>query len=250
MDATQAIGWRNTTTTSFAASGDNGAIPRLDDQPRRQHPAGAAQQRDQGHQGHRPCQGGVLQPRRVGEGPHRPAHDRGGRAERRAQAGRHDRRADQRQHGRRARHRGPAEGLQVHLRVPRQGEHRQDQRTAGLRCRGGRLPDRRRARAPRLLLQRLRPAGARDAGGVEAGPVLQPQQPAVPLPLHRPGAVGADRGEDHPLRGGRRHRRHHLRYRPLPEGRQRRQGEGHRRRPRGLGVLRRLRAAVSRRGRR
>lgn len=47
-----------------------------------------------------------------------------------------------------------------------------------------------------------------------------------------------------------RHRRHHLRDRALPEGRQRGPGPGRRRRPRGLRVLRRVRAAVSRRGRR
>ena len=46
---------------------------------------------------------------------------RRGRGERRAPAGRHDRRADQRQHRRGPGHRRPGPGLPVHLRVPRQG---------------------------------------------------------------------------------------------------------------------------------
>ena len=46
--------------------------------------------------------------------------------------------------------------------------------------------------APRLLLQRLRPARL-AAGRVEAGPVLQPAQPALALRDHRPGDLGADR---------------------------------------------------------
>ena len=50
-------------------------------------------------------------------------------------------------------------GYKLHLRVPRQGVHRQDQRAAGVRRRGRRVPDRRGPRAPRLVLQRLRPAG-------------------------------------------------------------------------------------------
>ncbi|GAA3302894.1 hypothetical protein GCM10020295_50030 [Streptomyces cinereospinus] len=77
-----------------------------------------------------------------------------------------------------------------------------------------------------------------------------PPQPALPLPLDRPRAVGADGRADHPLRGRRRHRRHHLRDRALPQGGQRRPGRGRRRRPRGLRVLGRVRAAVPRRGRR
>ena len=38
------------------------------------------------------------------------------------------------------------------------------------------------------------------AGRLEARPVLQPEQPALPLRDHRPGDLGADRGPDHPLR--------------------------------------------------
>lgn len=56
--------------------------------------------------------------------------------------------------------------------------------------------------------------------------------------------------EDHPLRRGRRHRRHDHRHRALPQGDQQRRRPGHRHRPGGLGLLRRLRPAVPGRGRR
>ena len=56
------------------------------------------------------------------------------------------------------------------------------------------------------------------AGRVEARPVLQPEQPALALRDDRPGDLGADRGQDHPLRLRRRHRRHDQRHRPLPQG--------------------------------
>ena len=84
--------------------------------------------------------------------------------------------------------------------VPRQGQRGQDQRPQGVRRRGGRLPDRGRPRPPRLLLQRLGPADARDRGRLEARPVLQPEQPALALRGHRPGDLAADRGPHHPLR--------------------------------------------------
>ena len=161
-------------------------------------------------------------------------------AVRRAAAGRDDRRADVRQHRHRAGHRRPAARLPLHLRLPGQGQPGQDRHAARLRRRGGRLPDRGRARGPALVLLGLRPAGPRDARRLEAGPVRQPEQPALALRDHRPGAVGADRRADHPLRRRRRHRRHDQRRRPLPQGA--RAGAGHRRRPGGLGVLRRHRA--------
>ena len=44
-----------------------------------------------------------------------------------------------------------------------------------------------------------RPA-LQGAGRLEARPVLQPEQPALPLRDHRPRDLGADRGPDHPLR--------------------------------------------------
>ena len=59
------------------------------------------------------------------------------------------------------------------------------------------------------------------------------ENPGRPRAHDRPGAVGADRGPDHPLRGERRDGRHDLRRRPRPEGAQ--PGDpGHRRRSRGL----------------
>ena len=102
--------------------------------------------------------------------------------------------------------------------------------------------------APRLLLQRLRPARV-AAGRLEARPVLQPAQPALALRDHRPGDLGADRGADHPLRRRRRHRRHDQRHRSLPQGAEPRRPGG-RRRPGRLGLLRRHRPPLPGRGRR
>ena len=80
-------------------------------------------------------------------------------------------------------------------------------------------------------------------------PVRQPGQPAVAREDHRPRAVGPDSRPHHPLRRRRRHVRVDHRRRPLPQGPEP-GGADHRRRPRGLGVLRRVRPAVPRRGRR
>ena len=95
-----------------------------------------------------------------------------GREGRPAPARRHDRRADQRQHRRRAGPGGPAHGLPVRVRLPRQGQRGQAERAAGVRRRGRGLPDRGRAGGPALVLQRLRPAGPGDPRRVEARPVL------------------------------------------------------------------------------
>ena len=141
-------------------------------------------------------------------------------------------------------------GYQCVFVLPGQGQPGQDQRAEGVRRPGRGLPHRGGARGPAVLLLGERPPGARDRGRLEAGPVLQPEQPAVPLRDHRPRALEADRRPDHPLRHRRRHRRHHQRHRPLPQGGQRRPGAGRRRRPGGLGLLRRHRPAVPRRGRR
>ncbi len=59
-----------------------------------------------------------------------------------------------------------------------------------------------------------------------------------------------DRRQDHALRGRHRHRRHDLRHRPVPQGGVGGRGQGDRRRPGGLGLLRRHRAALPGRGRR
>ncbi len=195
-------------------------------------------------------EGGVPQPGRVGEGPDRHPDDRGRRGVRRAAS--------------------PAARSSSPPRATPGSGWRWSPRPSGYHCvfvcpdkvsedkqnvlkaygaRGGRLPDGRRARAPRLLLQRLGPAGPRDRGRLEAQPVRQREQPALALRDHRPGDLGADRGQDHPLRRRRRHRRHDQRHRPLPQGAEPRR-PGDRRRPGRLGLLRRHRPALPRRGRR
>ena len=96
-----------------------------------------------------------------------------------------------------------------------------------------------------------RPAGPRDPGRLEAGPVRQPGEPGLALPLHRPGDLGADRGPHHALR----------RRASAPAGTITGAGrylkevsggrvQGHRRRPGRLGVLGRRRPALPGRGRR
>ena len=69
-----------------------------------------------------------------------------------------------------------------------------------------------------------------------------PMGPGQPLRDHGSRDLGRHRRQGHPFRRGRRHRRHHHRRGPLSQGGVRRQGEGRRRRPRGIGVLRRHRA--------
>ena len=119
------------------------------------------------------------------EGPHRAAHHRRRRARGQAEAGRHDRRADQRQHRHRPRPRRPAARLPLRLRLPRQGQRRQDQHPAAPTAPRSSCARPRRAREPRLLLLGERPAGARDPGRVQARPVLEPERAAQPLRDHR-----------------------------------------------------------------
>ena len=110
------------------------------------------------------------------------------------------------------------------------------------------------AGAPRLLLLDVRPAGARDRPA--------PGSPtSTPTPTTRcshyettgPEIWARDRRPDHPLRRRRRHRRHDH---AAPGATSRRSqptggaGAGHRRRPGGLGLLRRHRPPLPRRGRR
>ena len=118
----------------------------------------------------------------------------------------------------------------------------------GVRRRGRRLSGRRRAGGPAELLLRGRPAHRR-ARRLPAQPVRQPGQPARPREDDRPGAVDADGRADHPLRRRGRHVRHDHRHRPLPEGAEPRHPD-RRRRPGGLGVLRRLGPPLPRRRRR
>ena len=112
-----------------------------------------------------------------------------------------------------------------------------------------RLSDRRGPRGRALLLQGLRPAGARDAGRMEAGPVLECRQPGGALRDDRPGDLGGHRGPADALRGVHRYRRHDQRRRALPEGAQ--PGPRDRRcRPGGKRLLGRPAAAVPDRGHR
>ncbi len=105
-----------------------------------------------------------------------------------------------------------------------------------------------RARSPRLLL--LRPARlAREIPGAwKPDQYANPDNPRSHYEHHRPRDLGADGGDDHPLRRRHRHRRHDHRHRPLPEGEVRRYG--HRRRPGGLGLPRPGAAVPGRRRRR
>ena len=84
----------------------------------------------------------------------------------------------------------------------------------------------------------------RDRRRLEARPVLQPEQPGLATtrrPAPRSGATPTGRVTHFVAGVG--HRRHDQRRRPVPQGGVRRPGPGDRRRPRGLGVLRRQRAA-------
>ena len=216
-----------------------------------QHPAGPAQPGHRGLVRDRARQGGVPEPRRVGQGPDRPADDRGRRGVRRAEAGRHDRRADQRQHRRRPGPGGPAEGLPLRVRLPGQGQRGQAQRAArrtAPRWWSARPPSRRSTPTPTTTSA----TGwcRRSTGAWKPDQYSNPENPAVALRVDRAGAVGADRRPDHALRQRGRHRRHDQRHRPLPQGGLRRARPGHRRRPRGLGLLRRDRSAVPGRRRR
>ena len=211
--------------------GSERGIRELLARPGRQHAPAAARQDDGRCQADRAGEDRVPQPRRLGEGPDRAAHGRGGRGQRRAQARRHDHRADLGQHRRRSGDGRAGQGLLLHLRLPGQGERGQAQRAQGVRRRSGRLPDRRRAGAPGLLLQRVRPADARDAERLEARPVLQPEQPAQPLRDHGSGDLEADRRQGHALRRGVGTGGTISGIGPLPQGGLRRPRADHRRRP-------------------
>ena len=121
-------------------------ISRADPRPRAGGPpaAPAGQARD-------------AQSGRLGQGPHRPADDRGGRAGRAAPAGRHDHRADVGQHGPRPGDRRRPQGLPLHLRDGRQAVGREAAAAAGVRRRGRPVPDQRRARNRPRATTRWRP---------------------------------------------------------------------------------------------
>ena len=196
-------------------------------------------------------QGRVPQPRRQREGPHRAADDRGRRGVGRAEARRHDRRADLRQHRRRAGDGRPAQGLPVRLRLPGQGQRGQAQRAAGVRRRGRGLPDRGRPGAPRLLLQRLRPAGrARSTapGSPTSTPTRTTRGRTTRPPARRSGSrpTAGSPTSSRASAPAARSAAPAATSRRSPSGRV----AGHRRRPGGLGLLRRHRPALPGRGRR
>ena len=146
-----------------------------------------------------------------------------------AETGRHDHRGHLRQHRHGAGHRGGGEGLQVHLHHHRQAVQGKSRCAAGVWRRGDRLPHRRRSRRPALLLFGVVAPRARNAEFLEGEPVRQPVQRAGALRTDRPGDLGADRRQGRSPRGRRRHRRHDLRRREIPEGAEaHRQGLGHR----------------------
>ena len=167
------------------------------------------------------------------------------------QPGRHHRRADQRQHRRRA---GPGRAAARATSASSSARTRSARTSAT--CCGRTAPrwwsarprSRRRTRARTTTSPTGWPARSPAPGSPTS--TRNPANPLLALRDDRPGDLGADRRPDHPLRGRRRHRRHHLRRRPLPQGGLRRHGAGHRRRPRGLGLLRRHRPALPGRGRR
>ena len=78
----------------------------------------------------------------------------------------------------------------MRLRVPRQGQRGQAQRAQGLRRRGRGLPDRRRAGAPRLLLQRQRPArlASPARGSPTSTPTRTTRAPTTRPPVRRSGS--------------------------------------------------------------
>ena len=168
-------------------------------------------------------------------------------AERRAPARRHDRGADLGQHRRRAGDGGAGEGLPVRLRLPRQGQRGQAQRAQGVRRRGGRLPHRGRPRAPRLLLQRLRPARgrARARGSPTSTPTRTTRAPTTRPPVPRSGGRPRARSPTSSPASAPAARS----AASAATSRSRTPSPGRRRRPGRLGLLRRHRPPLPRRGR-
>ena len=87
-----------------------------------------------------------------------------------------DRRADERQHRRWTGAGRGRQGISVHLRDGRQAVRGEARAAARVRRGGRHLPHRRQPGRRAVVLPRLRPAGARDARRLEAGPVPQRQR--------------------------------------------------------------------------
>ena len=167
---------------------------------------------------------------------------------------RDDRRADLGQHRRRAGPGRPAQGLCLRLRLPGQGERGQAERPARVWRPGRRLPDGGRAQPPRLVLLGLGPAGPGDPGAWKPDQYSNPNGPLSHFESTGPEIWADTDGAGHPCRRRVGHRRDDHRGGTLPPpglgGPALRAGPGRRRRPGGIGLLRRDRPAVPRRGRR
>ena len=195
------------------------SLRRVAGRPGRQHPAGPAEPGDRGPRAAGAGQGRVPEPRRLGEGPDRAADGRGRRGRRPAAS------PAARSWSRPAA--TPASGWPwwpsaraTAASSSARTRSSQDKRDV-LRAYGAEVvvcPTAVAAGAPGLLLLGLRPAGRGDPRRLEARPVLQPGGPGQPLRDHRTGDLGRHRRPGHPLRRRGRHRRHHLRHRPLPQG--------------------------------
>ena len=215
----------------------------------RQHTPGTAPQRHRRHRRHRARQGRVLQPRRIGQGPDRAA-DGGGRRE----GGPAPARAAPSSSRPAA---TPASGWpwspSSAATAASSSAPTRSARTSRTCC--GRTGPRWWSARPRWRRRiRARYYNVSDRLAREIPGAWKPDQysnPANPRSHYEetgPELWKQTGGPDHPLRGRRRHRRHDLRRRPLPQGAGR--GPDHRRRPGGLGLLRRHRPAVPGRGRR
>ncbi len=154
----------------------------------------------------------VVQPGRLGQGPHRHLDDRGRRGERRASPGNDHRRADLGQHRDRPRHRRRAQGLQAGVHRVGEDLEGEDRAARGVRRARHRLPARGPGRRSALVLQGGG-AAARRGGRLPPVPVLQPGQPDGALPHHRSGDLAADRRHGDALGRGHGHRRDHQRRR-------------------------------------
>ena len=150
----------------------------LFDRTRRQHTAGSVEESHGRTRSDCAGESGVLQPRGIGERPHRPAYGRRRRTAGPPQTRRHDRGAHLRKHRCRPGDRRRGKGLPLRLRLPGQGRRRQTRGAARLRGRSRGLPDDRRPRPPRVLLLGLRPPGREIPGAWKPDQYSNPNNPA------------------------------------------------------------------------
>ena len=146
----------------------------------------------------------------------------------------------------------PAARLQVHLRLPRQGQRGQAQRAQGLRRRGRGLPDRRRRPSTRdsyynvsdRLVREIPGAWKPDQYSNPNNPLSHYETTGPEIWAQTDGRIThfvAGVGTGGTITGAGRYLKEAVRDGP---------GAGHRRRPGGLGLLRRHRPPLPRRGRR